>query len=36
MLGISILYHDRAAAIIIDGKIIATAQEERSTRKSIN
>ena len=30
MLGISILYHDRTATIIIDGKIIAAAQEERS------
>ena len=26
-------YHDSAAALIIDGKIIAAAQEERFTRK---
>lgn len=33
ILGISAFYHDSAAAIIIDGKIIAAAQEERFTRK---
>jgi carbamoyltransferase len=33
ILGISALYHDSAAAIIADGKIIAAAQEERFTRK---
>lgn len=33
ILGISALYHDSAAAIIIDGEIIAAAQEERFTRK---
>ena len=33
LLGISAFYHDRAAAILIDGKIIAAAQEERFTRK---
>ena len=33
VLGISAFYHDSAAAIIIDGKIIAAAQEERFTRK---
>ena len=33
ILGISAFYHDSAAAIIIDGKIIASAQEERFTRK---
>lgn len=32
-LGISAFYHDAAATIIIDGKIIAAAQEERFTRK---
>jgi carbamoyltransferase len=32
VLGISGFYHDSAAAIIIDGKIIAAAQEERFTR----
>ena len=33
ILGISAYYHDSAAAIIIDGKIIAAAHEERFTRK---
>ncbi len=33
VLGISAFYHDSAAAIIEDGKIIAAAQEERFTRK---
>ena len=33
VLGISAFYHDSAAAIIIDGEIIAAAQEERFTRK---
>ena len=32
ILGISAFYHDSAAALIIDGKIIAAAQEERFTR----
>jgi len=33
VLGISAFYHDSAAAIIVDGKIIAAVQEERFTRK---
>ena len=33
ILGISAFYHDSAAAIIKDGKIVAAAQEERFTRK---
>jgi carbamoyltransferase len=33
ILGISAYYHDSAAAIIADGKIVAAAQEERFTRK---
>lgn len=33
VLGISAFYHDSAAAILQDGKIIAAAQEERFTRK---
>ena len=33
ILGISAYYHDSAAAIICDGKIVAGAQEERFTRK---
>jgi carbamoyltransferase len=32
ILGISAFYHDSAASIIIDGKIIAAVQEERFTR----
>jgi len=33
VLGISAFYHDSAAAIIMNGEIIAAAQEERFTRK---
>ena len=33
ILGISAFYHDSAAALVIDGEIIAAAQEERFTRK---
>lgn len=33
ILGISAYYHDSAAALIIDGEIIAAAQEERFSRK---
>lgn len=32
ILGISAFYHDAAAAIVVDGQIIAAAQEERFTR----
>lgn len=32
-LGISAFYHDSAAALVINGKIVAAAQEERFTRK---
>ena len=32
LLGISAFYHDSAASLIIDGEIIAAAQEERFTR----
>ena len=32
VLGISALYHDSAAALVVDGNIIAAAQEERFTR----
>ena len=32
ILGISAFYHDSAAALVRDGKIIAAAQEERFTR----
>ena len=33
VLGISAFYHDAAAALVCDGKIICAAQEERFTRK---
>jgi carbamoyltransferase len=33
VLGISAFYHDSAAALIVDGEIVAAAQEERFTRK---
>jgi carbamoyltransferase len=33
ILGVSAYYHDSAAALLIDGKIVAAAQEERFTRK---
>jgi carbamoyltransferase len=33
ILGISAFYHDSAAALLVDGKPIAAAQEERFTRK---
>src|SRR6266571_2826203 len=33
ILGISAFYHDSAAALLADGRIVAAAQEERFTRK---
>jgi carbamoyltransferase len=33
ILGISAYYHDSAAAIVVDGRIVAAAQEERFSRK---
>jgi carbamoyltransferase len=33
ILGLSALYHDSAAALVEDGRIVAAAQEERFTRK---
>jgi carbamoyltransferase len=33
VLGISAFYHDSAAALVRDGKVVAAAQEERFTRK---
>ncbi len=36
ILGISAFYHDSAAALIVDGEIIAAAQEERFTRVKQN
>ena len=33
ILGISAFYHDSAAALVVDGRIVAAAQEERFTRQ---
>jgi len=33
ILGLSAFYHDSAAALVVDGRVIAAAQEERFTRK---
>jgi carbamoyltransferase len=33
ILGISAFYHDSAAALVVDGAIVAAAQEERFTRR---
>jgi carbamoyltransferase len=33
VLGISAFYHDSAAVLLVDGKVVAAAQEERFTRK---
>jgi len=33
VVGISAFYHDSAAALVVDGEIVAAAQEERFTRK---
>ena len=33
ILGISAYFHDSAAALVVDGEVIAAAQEERFTRK---
>ena len=33
VLGISCFYHDSAASLVIDGIVVAAAQEERFTRK---
>ena len=32
ILGVSAYFHDAAAAIVLDGKVLAAAQEERFTR----
>ena len=32
ILGVSAFYHDSAAALLVDGRIVAAAQEERFTR----
>ena len=33
ILGLSAYYHDSAAALVVDGRLVAAAQEERFTRK---
>src|SRR5712691_5259893 len=33
ILGLSAFYHDSAAALVLDGRIVAAAQEERFTRR---
>jgi carbamoyltransferase len=33
ILGISAFYHDSAAALMADGRLMSVAQEERLTRK---
>ena len=33
ILGVSAFYHDSAAALMVDGRLVAAAQEERFTRK---
>ena len=33
VLGISALYHDAAAALVVDGRVVAAAQQERFSRK---
>ena len=33
ILGISAYYHDSAACLLVDGELVAAAQEERFTRK---
>jgi len=33
LLGVSAYYHDSAACVVVDGKVVAAAQEERFTRK---
>jgi carbamoyltransferase len=33
ILGVSAYYHDSAAALVVDGRLVAAAQEERFTRK---
>ena len=36
ILGISAYYHDAAAALLVDGKVVAAAQEERFTREKLD
>src|SRR5438552_10491523 len=36
ILGISAFYHDSAAALVVDGRIVAASQEERFTRRKFD
>ena len=36
VLGVSAFYHDSAAALVDDGRIVAAAQEERFTRRKFD
>src|SRR5262245_30395761 len=36
VLGVSAFYHDSAAALVEDGRVVAAAQEERFTRKKFD
>ncbi|HEY1080567.1 MAG TPA: carbamoyltransferase [Bdellovibrio sp.] len=36
ILGISAFYHDSAAALVVDGEVVAAAQEERFSRKKFD
>ena len=36
VLGLSAFYHDSAAALVEDGRVVAAAQEERFTRKKFD
>lgn len=36
ILGISALYHDSAAALVVDGRLVAASEEERFTRKKFD
>lgn len=33
VLGINALYHDPAAALVVDGRVVAAAEEERFSRR---
>ena len=33
VLGINALYHDPAAALVVDGQVVAAAEEERFSRR---
>ena len=33
VLGINAIYHDPSAALVVDGKVVAAAEEERFSRR---